>query len=167
MVKKSCFTGRLDVKAFTLIELLVVVLIIGILAAVALPQYQKAVLKGRVMQVVPYLKAVKEAEEVYYLSNGEYTSDIDSLAVSGTCPPDWTCQLMADNNIPKVEAGYDSWKLAVVSSFDHRDDMPEWAGIMYCFARTGSPRYDQVCKSMGAPISNGVSSGGTRYYIGK
>ncbi len=154
-------------QAFTLIELLVVVLIIGILAAVALPQYQKAVLKSRITQVVAYLKAVKDAEEVYYLANGEYTADMDSLAVEGSCPQDWTCQLMADNNIPKVEAGYDSWKLAVVSSFDRRADVPEWAGIMYCFARTGNPKYDQACKSMGAPIPNGINTGGTRYYIGK
>lgn len=66
---------------FTLIELLVVVLIIGILSAVALPQYQKAVFKTKFMSVLPILKSVKEAEELYYLSNGSYTIAFDDLDV--------------------------------------------------------------------------------------
>ncbi len=68
-------------RAFTLIELLVVVLIIGILAAIALPQYQKAVIKARVSTILPVLKAIKNAEEVYYIENGKYTVDINNLGV--------------------------------------------------------------------------------------
>ena len=59
-------------KAFTLIELLVVVLIIGILSAIALPQYQKSVIKSRVAGTMPMLKAIKDAQEVYYLDNSSY-----------------------------------------------------------------------------------------------
>ena len=64
---------------FTLIELLVVVLIIGILAAIAVPQYQKAVGKSRTMQAIVAMKALSDAQEVYYLANGQYTANLDDL----------------------------------------------------------------------------------------
>lgn len=61
---------------FTLIELLVVVLIIGILAAVALPQYQKAVLKSRLVQWDVMFNTGRKAMDLYMLENGVTTNRV-------------------------------------------------------------------------------------------
>lgn len=68
-------------KGFTLIELLVVVLIIGILSAVALPQYEKAVTKTRMMTGVTIGRSLAMALDEYYLANGEFTAAYDNLSL--------------------------------------------------------------------------------------
>ena len=71
-------------KAFTLIELLVVVLIIGILSAIALPQYTKAVEKARATEMMVNVKHIQDAWELQHLASpgsatGVETKDIVEL----------------------------------------------------------------------------------------
>ena len=68
-------------KAFTLIELLVVVLIIGILAAVAVPQYQKAVWKSRATQLLTTVRSLANAQEIYKMASGDYSTAISELDI--------------------------------------------------------------------------------------
>ncbi|MDO5765277.1 MAG: prepilin-type N-terminal cleavage/methylation domain-containing protein [Elusimicrobiales bacterium] len=80
-------------KGFTLIELLVVVLIIGILSAVALPQYTKAVEKSRAVEAQVLLGNLVTAETVYEMSQGSYTTDLSELDL--TLPTTGTAAEMA------------------------------------------------------------------------
>ena len=84
-------------RGFTLIELLVVVLIIAVLAAVALPQYNKAVIKARFAEIETNLHTLYQAQKRYYLEHDEYATDLSQLDVEipechcipGVCETCW------------------------------------------------------------------------------
>ena len=68
-------------KGFTLIEILVVVLIVGILAAIALPQYQKAVWRSRSAEIKAFAKNLADAQGVHHLNNGAYAQDLSTMDI--------------------------------------------------------------------------------------
>ena len=65
-------TARRPTAGFTLIELLVVVLIIGILSAIAVPQYFRVAEKGKFSEAMQWLGDLRQAQERYYVKNGTY-----------------------------------------------------------------------------------------------
>ena len=177
---------------FTLIELLVVVLIIGILAAVALPQYQKAVEKSRAAQAFAMLKTVYNAAEAYHLANGTYATSFDELSVdipwTGTqgwtngnptrSGSDWAVQLY-NNSLgtePAVTVGRLRGKYRGAGFFVYLKDISLGdktlqGGVTYCAERVmnGDINFSAEDNSYCGQIFKGVllnsnTSGPLRYY---
>lgn len=143
---------------FTLIELLVVVLIIGILAAVALPQYQKAVTKSRLSTLKNTVETFTKAAEVYYLANNQYPTALDQLDVD--LPPATT--------LTNIQATY-PWGQCVLTN-SQTDNMivceHNQANIVYLhrFAYSSSAPNQIACRGCD-PISISVCQQDTQNQI--
>ena len=165
-------------KGFTLIELLVVVLIIGILSAVALPQYTKSVNKSRAAQALPVIKSLMQAVEVYFMANGtapESLEDVDiniSSDMIFTDSPDSTKPLKYMFRITKTGSiqakaasvdmpHYEAHPAATASSGNKVN-----LGKIWCWVSADkSEQAEQICKSMGTYDSESSAvNGGGRYY---
>ncbi len=93
-------------RGFTLIELLVVVLIIGTLAAIAVPQYRYVVIRARYKQAVTLGKAFQKAQKVHYLATGSFASNFNELAID--FPPPIRTETQDQNNTSYLILRY-SW----------------------------------------------------------
>ncbi len=135
-------------QAFTLIELLVVVLIIGILAAVALPQYQKAVWKSRAAQIIPVVRALGEAEKRYFLANGTYTTNMEELDL------DFSQSNTYDEGKTywTLHAQEALWAQHVYAEIDRYGDTHFYIRydleneIMECFPELNNSKGNEICK---------------------
>ena len=143
-------------RGFTLIELLVVVLIIGVLTAVAVSQYQKAVYKSRFTAMMPIAKTIANANEVYYTENGQYASTPAQLSVSAQENAEDGTEVSLYSNPEEL-----SFVLA------HNDNIPNIRYVVYqkfsanfpdtAWCEAGDEQAEDLCVSLGGVLPEGVT----------
>ncbi len=110
---------------FTLLELLVVVLIIGILASIALPQYRKSVEKAKLSEALINLKTIEESVDRYLLLNGFPNSQVDledllDLELSGGEYDEYGQTYSTENFEYSASCGSDCDLLAVRKPYEYQ-----------------------------------------------
>ena len=171
---KFGMTSLFNNGGFTLIELLVVVLIIGILAAVAVPQYQKAVNKSRFAVLISLVKAIADAKSEYYLATGEYARKFEVLSIdlhkNFTIVDDNSYGQIAVNSSTKQQILLDAGHHQVMGLLQLTDGynifyylpMSEYKARTRCAGKPNS-QAEQLCKNLpGAQFSE--LDGGMNWY---
>ncbi|WP_300671800.1 type IV pilin protein [Desulfoluna sp.] len=96
---KSDSTNQSDTNGFTLIELLIVVAIIGLLAAVAIPNYSKVQCKSKQAEAKKALNDIRTAQEAYYAESDSYASRLISLNYFPRQPGRYTISIVTSSRI--------------------------------------------------------------------
>ena len=151
-------------QGFTLIELLVVVLIIGILAAVALPQYNIAVAKTRFAKLYNILRTYKNAAAIYVVENGAWPTSFDDLDV--TAPEGMEKITVGANNCVQnnefyccmmealgtaqtsgITCGLTNYSLAYEYNYKNASGVQK--DMYFCDAKKGNNAANKVCQGFG------------------
>lgn len=150
----------LTVQGFTLIELLVIVLIIGILAAVAVPQYKSAVERSRTVQIISLLRNWAQEEEAYLMANGDYAEKDTLIEMGAQSVPSklsdwgWECNAKKDSNLWFAYCATQSGNVCRIIFFMENQPTASgangqtWKGRQVCLAKKDSAEYNAFCQRL-------------------
>ncbi len=141
-------------RGFTLVELAVVVVIIGVLAAFAVPRFIASVERSKAAEAFNYLSTVQASQERYHARQGEYASTIADLDIKFTTPTYFTVGTILAGSTTNLE---DSWTLTMT----RLGAAAGYGEYTVVFTEEG---YDSVASSInGLPTINpmGTSGGGS------
>ena len=130
-----------------------VVLIIGILAGVALPQYEKSVEKSRMVSAITMAKAVRDAEDVHFFFIWSYTYDMDALDIQYSCPKGFTCSIQVESD-SKMTFDRNGKGYGLIVGFTNRSIRD--LATMYCYAVKDSAG-EKFCSGFGNKMASSDS----------